>query len=87
MASRGSSGAKTSKSTSQSTSKTPSTSAAAPSKPSDYSIYKEWGSYQNFMLSYGLKFWDADDRDEGKAIIQAFKDYDRQVASDARGKR
>ncbi|KAH9899328.1 hypothetical protein C8Q73DRAFT_638018 [Cubamyces lactineus] len=45
---------------------------------SNNEYYKSFGGYNNFMRSYGLKPWDDDDVQEGKAIIEAFKEGDRQ---------
>ena len=44
---------------------------------SDYEYYKGFGGYQNFMHSYGLKIHNMDDVEEGKAIIQGFREQDR----------
>ncbi|KAK0214138.1 hypothetical protein IW262DRAFT_300413 [Armillaria fumosa] len=44
---------------------------------SNNSYYESFGGYNNFMHSYGLKPWDMDDVEEGKAIIQMFKEQDR----------
>ncbi|KAF9026859.1 hypothetical protein BDZ89DRAFT_1161106 [Hymenopellis radicata] len=41
------------------------------------SYYKPYGGWPGFMASHGLKTYDQDDVEEGKAIIQAFKDADR----------
>ncbi|KAM3461624.1 hypothetical protein BB8028_0007g02950 [Beauveria bassiana] len=35
-------------------------------------ICKSYGGWTNFMASMGLKPWDQEDADEGKAIIAAF---------------
>lgn len=45
---------------------------------SNYAYYKDFGGFNNFMHSYGLKPWDHDDIQEGKAIIQAFREHDRE---------
>jgi hypothetical protein len=47
-------------------------------EPSTNSYYTSYGGWQNFMHSYGLKPWDLDDVEEGKRIVQAFKDADRE---------
>lgn len=52
---------------------------------SNYQYHKEAGGYNNFMHSHGLKPWDDDDVQEGKAILDAFREYDRQDA-EAQGK-
>lgn len=53
----------------------------------DYAYCKPWGGWQKFMLSYGLKPWDDDDVQEGKAIIQAFRDRDREEWEDKQRQR
>ncbi|CAM1510826.1 Fc.00g083390.m01.CDS01 [Cosmosporella sp. VM-42] len=37
--------------------------------PTEREICRSYGGWTNFMLSYGLKPWNADDNPEGKAII------------------
>ncbi|KAK0470331.1 uncharacterized protein EV420DRAFT_1634759 [Desarmillaria tabescens] len=44
---------------------------------SNNSYYASFGGYNNFMHSYGLKPWDMDDVEEGKAILEMFKEQDR----------
>ena len=44
---------------------------------SDYQYYKDFGGFNNFMHSYGLKPWNDDDIQEGKAIIEGFRQQDR----------
>ncbi|KAK0193313.1 hypothetical protein F5146DRAFT_1133983 [Armillaria mellea] len=44
---------------------------------SNNSYYESFGGYNNFMHSYGLKPWDMDDVEEGKAILQMFKEQGR----------
>lgn len=44
---------------------------------SDYQYYKDFGGFNNFMHSYGLKPSDHDDIQEGKAIIEGFREQDR----------
>lgn len=39
--------------------------------------YSPFGGYMNFMHSYGLKHFNPDDVEEGKRIIQGFRDLDR----------
>ncbi|KAL3692304.1 hypothetical protein R1sor_005955 [Riccia sorocarpa] len=34
-------------------------------------VYKAWGGFQNFMLSYGLKMWNHENVEEAKAIAEA----------------
>ena len=46
-------------------------------RKSDYQYYKDFGGFNNFMHSYGLKPWDHDDIQEGKRIIEAFREQDR----------
>ena len=45
---------------------------------SSYAIHQSYGGSNNFMHSYGLKPWNHDDVQEGKAIVEAMKDADRQ---------
>ena len=45
---------------------------------SDYSIHQSYGGWNNFMHSHGLKPWNDDDVQEGKAIVQAMKEMDKQ---------
>jgi hypothetical protein len=45
---------------------------------SNNSYYKPFGGWVGFMHSYGLKPSDDDDVEEGKRIIEAFKEQDRQ---------
>ncbi|KAI0054294.1 hypothetical protein BV25DRAFT_1866466 [Artomyces pyxidatus] len=57
-----------------------SSSAAAKNtyKPeTDYEYYKSWGGYHNFLLSYGLKPYNLEDVEEGKAILAAFREADK----------
>lgn len=44
---------------------------------SNNSYYSSFGGWNGFMASYGLKTWNPDDVEEGKQILQAFKDNDR----------
>ncbi|KXN81851.1 hypothetical protein AN958_03620 [Leucoagaricus sp. SymC.cos] len=53
---------------------------------SDYSYYKDFGGYYNFMHSYGLKPYDDNDVQEGKAIIEAFREHDSSEAQEGKGK-
>ncbi|KZP34382.1 hypothetical protein FIBSPDRAFT_942511 [Athelia psychrophila] len=39
--------------------------------------YDPFGGYMNFLNSYGLKIHTPEDVEEGKNIIQAFRDRDR----------
>lgn len=50
--------------------------AMSPSPMTSTTIF-DFGGFNNFMHSYGLKPWDHDDIQEGKAIIQGFRDQDR----------
>lgn len=43
----------------------------------DTQYMRSYSGYNNFMHSYGLKPWDMDDVEEGKAILQMFKEQDR----------
>ena len=43
---------------------------------STQSIMKSWGNMLTFMLSYGLKPYNAEDYDEANAIIDAMKEGD-----------
>jgi len=43
----------------------------------DSSYYKSFGGWPRFMHSYGLKPWDDNDVEEGKRIIETFKEQDR----------
>ena len=43
---------------------------------SDYHYQKSFGGWPNFMQSYGLKTWDYNDAQEGKAIIDGFRQLD-----------
>ncbi|EKM79752.1 hypothetical protein AGABI1DRAFT_113057 [Agaricus bisporus var. burnettii JB137-S8] len=45
---------------------------------SNNSYYKAYGGWPNFMHSHGLKPWDLDDVEEGRAILEAMKAYDRE---------
>ncbi|KIY68987.1 hypothetical protein CYLTODRAFT_453019 [Cylindrobasidium torrendii FP15055 ss-10] len=44
---------------------------------SNNSYYNDFGGWQNFMHSYGLKPWDHNDVEEGKSILAAMKEQDR----------
>jgi len=57
-----------------------STSASAPK--SDYAYHKAYGGYHGFMHSHGLKQYNDADVQEGKDIIEAFRQHD---AADADG--
>lgn len=43
-----------------------------PLTPTERAIIKSYGGWTNFMQSMGLKPWDEEDADEGKAIVAAF---------------
>ena len=43
-------------------------------------IKESWGSFSNFMLSYGLKPYNPEDCEEAVAISKAFAENDRQAA-------
>lgn len=45
---------------------------------SNNSIHQGFGGWNNFMHSYGLKPWNPDDVEEGKRIVEAFKEGDKQ---------
>lgn len=44
---------------------------------SNYSYMKDFGGYNNFMASYGLKPSKDADVQEGKAILDAFREADK----------
>jgi len=44
---------------------------------SNYQYYKDFGGFNNFMHSHGLKTYDHNDIQEGKAIIEGFREQDR----------
>lgn len=46
---------------------------------SNYSYMKDFGGFNKFMGSYGLKVWDHDDIQEGKVILDAFREADKSV--------
>lgn len=48
---------------------------------SNYSYYKDFGGYNNFMASYGLKPWDHGDVAEGRVILDAFGKADAQTGN------
>lgn len=56
------------------------------SNTSNYSIYKPFGGYHGFMASYGLKPWDLDDVEEGKAILEGLKKCAEMEEDDKRQK-
>lgn len=64
-------------SSSKSTSHSSSDDSGTYEEPSNNSIYREYGGWPNYMHSHGLKPWDLDDVEEGKAITQAYKDMHR----------
>ncbi|KAJ5409103.1 hypothetical protein N7509_002986 [Penicillium cosmopolitanum] len=41
-----------------------------PLTPEERAVIKTYGSWTNFMQSYGLKPWDDDDVQEGMAILR-----------------
>ncbi|GJJ15805.1 hypothetical protein Clacol_010083 [Clathrus columnatus] len=43
-------------------------------KTSNREFYEQWGGRENFMFSYGLKPWNADDVREGRAITKVLKE-------------
>lgn len=45
--------------------------------PSNNSIYSSFGGWPGFMQSYGLKPWDLNDVEEGKRIVEGFKEHDK----------
>ncbi|KAJ3570471.1 hypothetical protein NP233_g4383 [Leucocoprinus birnbaumii] len=71
------------------TTKSPDISAVDESsgEQSNSSYYKDFGGYHEFMRSYGLKPWDDDDHEEGQAILEAFRRYDRENQSQRAGKK
>ena len=44
---------------------------------SNADIYRPFGGWPGFMHSYGLKTWNTDDVEEGKQIVEAFKEQDK----------
>jgi hypothetical protein len=59
------------------------TTSDATGDQSNNSYYKPYGGWTGFMHSHGLKPWDDDDVEEGKRIIEAFKEHDRQDRAEA----
>ena len=51
--------------------------------PSNNSIYQTFGGWPGFMHSHGLKPWNDDDVQEGKAIVAGMKAQHRQDWDDA----
>ncbi|TFL00210.1 hypothetical protein BDV98DRAFT_570160 [Pterulicium gracile] len=47
-------------------------------EPSDSSFYKGYGGQKAFLECHGLKIWNDDDIQEGKAILRAMKAADRE---------
>ncbi|KAJ5740989.1 hypothetical protein N7493_000861 [Penicillium malachiteum] len=43
-----------------------------PLTPAERAIVKTYGSWSQFMFSFGLKPWNDDDVQEGKRILEAF---------------
>lgn len=58
----------------------------ASNQPSDNSVYKSSGGFQNFAHSYGLKMHNDADVQEAKAIGAAMKQYDAQKGSSGSAK-
>jgi hypothetical protein len=79
---------KSSKSSSTSNASSSSSATGSASAPkSNYQYYKAYGGWPGFMHSFGLKTWDLDDVDEGKAIIRAFREDDAaEAAANAKNK-
>jgi hypothetical protein len=50
--------------------------ASDPTRLSWKEVKESWGSWTNFMLSYGLKPWNHDDLEEALAISRALKQAD-----------
>jgi hypothetical protein len=52
-----------------------------PKDRSDHAVLQQggWEDRDKFMLSYGLKMHNDDDVQEGKAILQAYKDHDQRA--------
>lgn len=53
-------------------------------KPTLNSIYDSFGGQHNFLRSYGLKPYDADDVEEGKNIAQTMLEHDLEDWEDCR---
>ena len=47
------------------------------------SVYDSYGGYENFMHSFGLKPWDADDVEEGQRIAESMIAQDEEDEEDA----
>jgi hypothetical protein len=52
-------------------------------RPTDYALCKPWGGWYQFLLSYGLKPHNLDDEEEGKRILEAFREQDRREWEEA----
>ena len=50
-------------------------------------VKKSWGSYSNFMASYGLKMYNEDDVEEARRILDDFEEADRQQAQQQQQKK
>ena len=57
------------------------------SEGSNASIYKEYGGFNEFLLTYGLRNYNQDDVEEGKAIATEMRRADEQNAREAKQQR
>jgi len=73
---------------SSSNSKATSSSSGSASAPkSNYQYYKAYGGWYGFMHSHGLKPYDLDDVEWGKAIVEGYRQDDAEEAANARKKK
>ena len=69
---------------SSSNSKATSSSSGSASAPkSNYQYYKAYGGWYGFMHSHGLKPYDPDDVQWGKAIVEGYRKDDAEEAANA----
>lgn len=54
-----------------------------PLTPAERAICKSYGGWTNFMASMGLKPWEDEDAEEGKAIIAALASSDKEGEDEA----
>jgi hypothetical protein len=73
---------KKSSSNSKATSSSASGSASAPK--SNYQYYKAYGGWYGFMHSHGLKPYDLDDVEWGRAIVDGYRQDDAEEAARAK---
>jgi len=73
---------------SSSNSKATSSSSGSASAPkSNYQYYIAYGGWYGFMHSHGLKPYDLDDVEWGKAIVEGYRQDDAEEAANARKKK